>query len=168
MKYSLILVRALFTTVTALLLVTVASGDCTPTGTWLSDVLNSSCGYQNNLSKTTNWNIRWPDGHSNGLQPSGSGKCENNTNCVGSTTSTQYCWPDFYTPVATADGQFTIHVRNYTTIAHDVDCPVWPFTWHEVLCSIISERDFSKSWTCPTNSDECEAQGYYCNFTNST
>lgn len=77
MKYSLILTRAFFTTITILLIVMVASGACTPTGTHLSDTTSGACGYLNssNLSKTGFWNISWPDGHVNGLTITGSGQC---------------------------------------------------------------------------------------------
>src|SRR5205085_5058940 len=165
------LVRGFFTTVTALLLVTVASGDCTPTGNHRYDVTSGVCynGYEDSLSKTGYWNITWTDGHTNSLQPTGSGKCDWNSTCTGSFDSNQYCWPDFFQPVTTSGGEFTIHVRNYGTSIHQVEAGcIWPLTWKEVLCSITSEKDFSRSWTCPTNSDECEAQGYYWNFSSNT
>src|SRR5438093_12795090 len=122
MKYSLILIRAFFTTLTALLLVTVTSGDCRPTGTWLGDTTSGACGSmtQSSLSKTSYWNISWPDGHAGALTPNGTGRCDWNSDCFGDFDGNQYCWPDFFQPVRTVAGEFTIHVRNYTT-THQID-----------------------------------------------
>jgi hypothetical protein len=75
MRYRLLLTRALFTTITVLLTVTVTSADCTPTGTWLQDVTNSACASleTKTLTKTSYWNISWPDGFYGGLSPNGTG-----------------------------------------------------------------------------------------------
>ena len=71
MRYRLLLTRAFFTTITVLLAVTVISADCTPTGTWLGDSTNSACGSleTKTLTKTSYWNISWPDGFWGGLSP---------------------------------------------------------------------------------------------------
>jgi hypothetical protein len=61
--------------------------------------------------------------------------------------------------VRTADGNFTIHVRKYTTLPRQLDCPVWPFSWRAVFCSIQSERNFTKSWTCSGGDDESDDGG---------
>ncbi|HEY8223915.1 MAG TPA: hypothetical protein VIG25_01475 [Pyrinomonadaceae bacterium] len=169
MKYSLILVRAFFATVTALLFVTVARGDCTPTGTFLSESDSGACGFMNqsDLYKTTYWNISWPDGHADALTANGFGGCDWNSDCFGSFDGNQYCWPDFFQPVTTSGGVFSILVRNYDTSSRQTACAVSPFMWKQVHCDIISETNFSKSWTCVANSEEeCEANGGYWNFTN--
>lgn len=169
MKYSLILTRAFFTTVTALLLVTVTSGDCTPTGTVLHDNSSGACGYMNpsSLSKTVNWIIQWPDGHFTDLTASGSGGCDYSTDCFDN-PSNQYCWPDFYQPVRTADGAFSQLVRNYNTTTSQPDCPIPIRTYKLVFCSVVSQTTFSKSWTCCYTLQQCRAAGQHWNFSNNT
>src|SRR6185295_18125760 len=48
-----------------------------------ADILSGACGYMSNssLSKTSVWNISWPDGHGDTLSPSGSGKCDWRSDC---------------------------------------------------------------------------------------
>jgi hypothetical protein len=66
--------------------------------------------------------------------------------------------------VATSDGTFTIHVKNYITDAQQVGTGcIWPFTWRRIWCDIDSEHDFSKSWTCPSTEEECFESGLYWN-----
>lgn len=169
MKYSLILTRAFFTTITILSIVTVTSGTCTPTGTWLSDTTTGACGYLNsgNLSKTGHWNISWPDGHVNGLTATGSGQCTWNSNCLEQYGST-YCWPDFHQPVATSAGAFGILVVNKVTGPELRDCGNLLLSYRVVYCNVSSQTIFGKSWSCPTTSQSCYEAGYFWNFSTSS
>ena len=171
MKYSLIIRRVFFATVIALLLVTVTKGDCTPTGTqYQADSTSGACWDQSGpkgLSKTGYWNIRWPDGNTDSLRPTGSGGCDQATTCLQGWGNNQDCWPDFYQPVKSADGTFSIRVRSYTTERHWIDCPIWPFQYSVIWCDISDDTTFSRPWTCRNPSDDeetCEAYGWYWNF----
>lgn len=118
MRYRLLLTRAFLITMTGLLTVSVISADCTPSGTWLRDVTDSACAAQETktLNKTSYWNINWPDGFVGTLSPSGTGQCTNRAECNPlTTTSTSNCWPDFYQPVRTSSGGFSILVVNKVT-----------------------------------------------------
>ena len=143
MRYRLLLTRALFTTLTILLTVTVISADCTPTGTWLSDSTNSPCGSleTKTLTKISHWNISWPDGFLGALSPSGTGQCTYRAACNPLTTNqTTNCWPDFYPPVKTSTGGFSILVVNKVTQRVRKDCEIPPFQWDQVFCNDNGER----------------------------
>jgi hypothetical protein len=118
MRYSPILTRAFFTTITVFLTVTVTSGvDCTPTGTWLSDTFSGACpslesNNITNIGKSGHWNISWPDGHLDGLTAKGSGQCARNYPCgVTRQPGHTICWPLFHQPQRTAAGRFSIVVK---------------------------------------------------------
>jgi hypothetical protein len=119
MKYHLIVARAFFTTIAILLTVTFTSAtDCTPTGTHLQDDAPDTCpDFESkevtSLSKTGHWNISWPDGHFDGLSPTGTGQCAVVWGC-GVFRQFYYtkCWPLFHGAVPTSDGRFSIFVEN--------------------------------------------------------
>src|SRR5438045_453882 len=111
---------------------TLISADCMPTGTWLNDTTSGACGYLETkpLSKTSHWNITWPDGFFGGLSPSGSGQCTFRVTCDPlETNQTTDCWPDFYPPVRTSTGGFSILVVNKVTQRVRHDCAVPTFQW---------------------------------------
>jgi hypothetical protein len=87
MNYPLILTRAFFATITILLTVQITGGtDCTPTGRHLSDTTTGQCslnhqGISSVLTKEGNWNISWPDGHSDGGTAKGTGQCSLGREC---------------------------------------------------------------------------------------
>lgn len=116
MKYPLLLTRALFIATTIFLTVPLTNGtDCTPTGTHLSDTTNGACGFGNfaTLTKQSFWNINWPDGHLDALTASGGGSCDWQSRCENlPVLDSIYCWPDFYPPLRTSTGGFSILVVN--------------------------------------------------------
>jgi hypothetical protein len=152
MKYFLILTRAFFTAITILLPVTVTSGtDCTPQGQWQADELSGACGYMNSstLSKKGHWNVTWPDGHADTLQPLGSGQCTYNWNCdLFAAYGTTYCWPSFYQPVTTTSGGFSILVENKVTGPELHDCPNGLTSERRVYCNISGQTTFEQSHQC--------------------
>ena len=157
MKYLQLLSQALFATITVLLAVTVASADCTPTGTWLQDVTNSACGNweTKTLTKTSYWNISWPDGFFAGISPNGTGQCTFRAACnpLDGSQKTD-CWPDFYPPVKTSNGGFSILVVNKVTQRVRHDCEIPPFQWDQVFCNNNGER----TWT-PEPPHTCTSGG---------
>jgi hypothetical protein len=157
MSYRLLLTRALFTTITVLLTVPAISADCTPTGTWLGDSTSSACAAleTKSLSKLSRWNVSWPDGVVASLTPSGTGQCTFRVACNPLTTNlTTDCWPDFYQPVRTSSGGFSILVVNKVTQRVRHDCSVPTFQWDEVFCNDNGER----TWT-PDPSHTCAIAG---------
>lgn len=143
MRYRLLLTGAFFITITVLLTVKVIGADCTPTGTWLNDSTSSACAAleTKTLSKTSNWNITWPDGHAASLSPSGTGQCTFMVTCNPlETNQTTNCWPDFYPPVTTSTGGFNILVVNKVTERVRKDCAVPLFQWDQVFCNNSGER----------------------------
>lgn len=155
MRYRLLLTRAFFTTITVLLTAMVISADCTPTGTWLSDSSSSACSplETRTLTKTSSWNISWPDGFAGGLSASGTGQCTFRAVCNPLTTNqTTDCWPDFYPPIKTSSGGFSILVVNKVTQRVRKDCEVPLFVWDEVWCNNNGER----TWT-PDPPHSCPA-----------
>ena len=143
MRYRLLLTRAFFIPITVFSTVTVISADCTPTGTWQRDVTDSACAAleTKTLNKTSYWNITWPDGFVGSLNPSGTGQCTFRAECNPATTNgTTDCWPDFYPPVKTSSGGFSILVVNKVTERVRKDCAVPPFQWDQVFCNNSGER----------------------------
>src|SRR5688572_22298014 len=71
---------------------------CKPTGTFLNET-TTGCpnpGSQpTTISKTTNWNINWPDGHAAGLTATGTGQCHNRWDCCDWAIGRTECWPGF-------------------------------------------------------------------------
>ena len=157
MRYRLLLTRAFFITITVLLTVTIISAECTPTGTWLNDSTSSACGAleTKSLSKTSNWKVTWPDGFAGTLSPSGSGQCTFRATCNPlETNQTSDCWPDFYEPVRTSTGGFSILVVNKVTQRVRHDCAVPLFQWDQVFCNDNGER----TWT-PDPPHSCPPPG---------
>jgi len=155
MRFRLLLSRAFFTTITVLLTVTAISADCTPTGTWLGDSTNSACAplETKTLTKTSHWNISWPDGFAGGLSPNGTGQCTFRAECDPLTTSgTTNCWPDFFQPVTTSSGGFSLLVVNKVTQRIRHDCAIPSFQWDEVVCNNSGEATWTPDppHTCPT------------------
>ena len=146
MIHRLLLTRTFFITMTVLLTVTIINADCTPTGTWLSDSLSATCAAFETkpLTKTSHWNISWPDGFVGGLSPSGTGQCTYRQVCNPLTTNqTSDCWPDFYPPVRTSSGGFSILVVNKVTQRIRKDCEIPLFQWDQIFCNDSGER----TWT---------------------
>lgn len=157
MRYRLLLILALSPTITVLLAVTVVSADCTPTGTWISDSTSTACGNleTKTLTKTSHWNISWPDGFGWALNPNGTGQCTFRAACNPLDVSQRTdCWPDFYPPVRTSTGGFSILVVNKVTQRVRHDCEIPPFQWDQVFCNDNGER----TWT-PEPPHSCPAPG---------
>lgn len=117
MKYCLLLTRALSITATIFLMVTVTNGNCTPVGTHIRDVSSGACGSTgpqfNTLTKEGLWYITWPDGAYDELTAIGGGLCSWQSRCETlPVLDSIYCWPDFYPPVGTPSGGFSILVVN--------------------------------------------------------
>ena len=157
MKYPLILTRAFFATLTIFLSVPVTSGtDCTPHGQWLADEVSPQCnvGEQQTraLSKTGHWNITWPDGHQELLQPTGSGECTYNWDCslfagFGATN----CWPLFHQPVRTSEGGFDILVESQVTQPQIRSCPHGLTSQRSVFCNVSRRSVTTTAHTCPNS-----------------
>ena len=114
MKYPLLLTRALIATTIFFTVIVTNGADCTPTGTHLSDITTGACGFGNSniISKQSFWNISWPNGQFDGLTASGGGWCSWQSRCdTFPALESIYCWPDFYPPVTTSTGGFTILVE---------------------------------------------------------
>lgn len=151
MRYPLILTRAFFTTIAILLTMTVTSGgDCTPTGTHLSDTFSGTCPDLEshditNIGKQSHYNIDWPDGHFDGLTATGSGQCAVHVPCgLFRQFGLTVCWPAFYQPQATTTGVFSIFVEHKVGQVEHHDCPdIAPDT--RVYCNISGDKPPSKS-----------------------
>jgi len=165
MKYPLILTWTFFTTLTVFLGITVTSGDepaCTPTGTHQGDNTSGVCSGQGNnttaLTKTGNWNVSWPDGHQDSVQPKGSGQCSSNLPCEWFAAYGQtYCWPSFYPPVTSSAGGFSILVENKVANVGSYACPFPPGGWdRRVYCETSRETIFVTGHTCPEEGGGCE------------
>lgn len=86
MQYPRILTRAFFIAASIFLTVTLAKGNCTPTGTHLRDVTSGACsafsGPQfNTLTKEGLWYIDWPDGAYDEVTARGVGLCSWQSSC---------------------------------------------------------------------------------------
>ena len=157
MRYPLILTRAFFTTIAILLTMTVTSGgDCTPTGTHLSDTFSGTCPDLEshditNIGKQSHYNIDWPDGHFDGLTATGSGQCAVHVPCgLFRQFGLTVCWPAFYQPQATTTGVFSIFVEHKVGQVEHHDCPdIAPDT--RVYCNISGQTTFEKPHTCPSS-----------------
>lgn len=154
MSYRLLLTRAFFTTVTVLLTVTVIRADCTPTGTWLNDSTSSACGNleTKTLTKSSFWNVSWPDGVLRAVTASGTGQCTFRAVCDPLNVSERTdCWPDFYPPVRTSTGGFSILVVNKVTqrVRHDCEIPL--LVWDQVFCNDNGQTTWEPvpAHTCP-------------------
>ncbi len=168
MKYSLMLSRALFTTITVLLIVTVTRGDCTPLGILLSEQTSSACAAleQKTLTKQNKWSIHWPNSQSDFLTPSGSGQCTFRQTCNPLTSNaTTNCWPEFHTPVATSFGVFSILVVDKVTEKIRKNCAIPLFQFDEVFCNDSGQFIFLKSRSCspPDDEEECNNLNWFWN-----
>jgi ribosomal protein L37E len=152
MKYSLLLTRALCIATTVFLTVTVTNGtDCTPYGNHLSDTTTGACGFGNNstLTKKGLWYITWPDGAYDELTASGSGLCSWHTSCstLGSLNSI-YCWPDFYPPLTTSSGNFSILVVNKDIEEVTNRCGVSVFVETRKYCRDSGQKTWETNHSC--------------------
>lgn len=164
MKCPSVLLRASFSALTILLMVSATHGtDCTPQGTHLSDSTSGTCSANlaeiNSLSKTGNWNISWPDGGSDGLTVIGSGQCTNNWTCGPSQFGITECWPLFYQPVVTSNGDFGILV-DQQVVGPDIRWCDLISTKKVVFCNSSGQETFFKSRGCSWGDGGCEVQ--YC------
>lgn len=179
MKSAIVLASALLSiTLLSLGFPVTSSADpapCTPTGVNTAEV-SSPCqafiAEPTACSKNTTWDVRWPDQHTESMNPSGTGQCHNNWPCCASSIGTSECWPDFYQPVSSATGRFSILVVNKVVRKEDVICwdnPLCISTNRRIYCEDAGRRDFFVKHVCtPTSREECEAAGWYWNFTNDT
>lgn len=159
MRLPLILISFIFAMVILFFTVADARGlnyppdaDCMPQSTELTGSATGSCdfGDTNPLTKTTHWNLSWPDGHFDGLSPSGNGQCTYRATCNPLETSHRSeCWPEFHQPVKTAAGSFSILVVHKTTQRVRHDCAVPIFQWDQVFCNSNGQEIFSKDHSCP-------------------
>jgi hypothetical protein len=167
MKYSLMLSRALFTTITVLLIVTVTRGDCTPLGVLLSEQTNSACAAleEKTLTKQSQWSIHWPLSQSDTLTPSGTGKCTFRQTCNPlQSNATTDCWPEFHTPVVTSFGVFSILVVSKVTEKIRKNCEIPLAQFDEVWCNDNGQFIFLKSRNCnPQNEEECNSMNWFWN-----
>lgn len=159
MKFSRILTRAFLTATTIFLTAPFTSGtDCTPAGYNIMDTATGNCyghspNYIGSLSKNSYWNIFWPDGFPGGLTASGSGQCGFNLFCDWFATYTEVsCWPNFYSPITTSAGWFSIVVENKVV---DISSPACSFGGYGrlVYCDVSSETIFANGHTC---FEDCE------------
>jgi len=152
MKYPMLLTRALFMATTIFLTVPVTKGtDCTPTGTHVSDTSNGACGFGNDdtISKSGFWNISWPDGHFDALKASGGGWCSWQSRCETlPILDSIYCWPDFYPPLRTSTGGFSILVENKNIESVERRCGVSIFVEVRKSCINDGQTTFEKNHLC--------------------
>ena len=133
----------------------------------VSEKSSSACGAQETktLTKQSQWNISWPNGHSDSVLPNGTGECTFRVVCNPLTTNqTTNCWPEFHQPVATSDGFFGILVVNKVAerIRHDCEIPL--FQWDEISCNSGTQTMFVKTRSClPQNEDECTNLNWFWN-----
>lgn len=125
--------------------------DCTPVGTYLGEN-TTSCTLNGNafvtLSKSTYWNLNWPDGDSNGLTAgAGYGQCTSSWQCCGETRRTE-CWPTFYAPVRTSNGTFSITVEHRRAEEDNLDCPDFFCSRRSISCAVSHQSLFEKSSQC--------------------
>jgi hypothetical protein len=158
MNYPLLLTRALCIATTVFLTVTVTNGtDCTPSGNHLSDTTTGACGFGNNstLTKKGLWYITWPDGAYDELTASGSGLCSWHTSCstLGSLNSI-YCWPDFYPPLTTSSGNFSILVVNKDIEEVTNRCGVSVFVETRKYCRDSGQKTWETNHSCTGAVDE--------------
>jgi hypothetical protein len=130
-----------------------ASADsCTPTGQNISET-TVNCpeitGGPTQNSKSSAWNISWPDGQFGGLTASGTGQCHNNWDCCAFVTGGTECWPAFYQPFRTSSGDFSILVENKVAVAQDTVCsdPCLS-TRRLVSCNTSGQTQFERSHQC--------------------
>jgi len=156
MKSVVIVASGLFILVVILfgstLLTRADTGGCTPSGQNAGDTINGCptvTGSPTPISKTGNWTITWPDGYSDTLSPTGTGQCHNNWTCCSTTIGRTECWPLFYPPVETSDGNFSIRVLSQTADKQDDVC--WnpcPSSTRRVYCNISKDETFPASHQC--------------------
>ena len=152
MKYPLLLTRALFIATTIFLAVTVTNGnDCTPSGTHLRDDTSGACGSGNSSMLTKNglWYISWPDGAYDELTAKGGGWCSWQSRCENlPILDSIYCWPDFYPPVRTETGDFSILVENKNIESVERRCGLSVFVEVIKTCVSAGQKTFEQSHTC--------------------
>ena len=125
---------------------------CTPTGNNFSET-TQGCptveGGPTPISKTSYWNISWPDGWANGMTVNGTGQCHNNWDCCAFVTGRTECWPGFHQPVASSSGDFSIVVENKVVDPQDTFCTnPCPSTERIVWCRTSGQTTFQVSHTC--------------------
>jgi len=158
MKYPLLLTRALFIATTIFLTVTVTNGtDCTPSGTHLSDTTTGACGFDNSstLSKNGLWYINWPDGAYDELTAKGAGRCSWQSRCETlPILDSIYCWPDFYPPIASSTGGFSILVVNKEIEEVTRRCGVSVFVEVRKSCVDTGQKTWETNHSCTGAVDE--------------
>ncbi|HEU4714820.1 MAG TPA: hypothetical protein VFS76_24885 [Pyrinomonadaceae bacterium] len=185
MKTLMILTRAFCITIIVCLTVTGTRGDdCTPQGTQSQNDDTSGGGicsgsssttpHEGPLSKTGHWNITWPDGHAETLTPTGSGKCTYQWPCgLNPYYDWTHCWPDFYPPQASSNGNFSVLVVNKITAPEIRSCPSFPlFSTRVVFCVTNGQTNFAPdpAHRCnpPQDEEECNNFSWFWNPTNDT
>lgn len=174
MKSALTLVSALLTTTFLCLYFAFpaecSEGDCTPTGQNISETTvncPSITGGPTNLSKTSHWNISWPDAHADGLTASGTGQCHNAWDCCSTAIEGRECWPQFHQPVRTSSGNFRIFVENQTIEAVDAVCgSPCPSSRRYAFCNTSGQTNFERHHQCAWGGAVCALNGDPC-FTHS-
>jgi len=135
---------------------------CKPTGTLISEnaVDCTVTGGPTPVSKTSHWNISWPDGHFDGLTANGTGQCHNRWECCDVTVSGTVCWPQFNLPVTTSFGSFSIRVDNKVVNATlEVCTSGCPGTQRRTYCNTSEQQTFERSYQCAWGGgDECDPQ----------
>ena len=167
MRYRLILTYSLFITISTFFPITVTStpteGDCTPKGRRIQEASTGACGFGNNntLLKEATWAVTWPDGIYDELKLRGSGACSWHTSCndLGSINSI-YCWPDFYPPTVTSEGNFSILVVNQDVEeVRTTRCGLSIFVEVIKTCATRGQTIFQTNHTCSSFGGSGDGEG---------
>jgi hypothetical protein len=152
MKYLLLLTRSLFIATTILLTVIIANGtDCTPIARLLRDETSGACGFGNSdwLSKDGYWYVTWPDGTYDEPIAHGGGRCSWQSRCETlPMLDSIYCWPDFYPPVTTKWGDFSILIENKVIEEVTTRCGVSIFVEVRKSCVSNGRTTVNKNHIC--------------------